>query len=117
MEKGRRIIMAWFGMGYGHGAVITVKNNTDNEIQKVTFIYNQGDEISIKNIQGKSDEHTGITAMYGAENIRMLVDGCDKEYLIKSHIDERNMAPITININNISNDKCSFELYEEEARN
>lgn len=103
----------FFATGYPCVAIISVKNNTDDLIGKVEFIYNSDDiETKIKKIKPDDMKQTGISTLNDINNLRMVVDGCSKSYLIRENIPKSYIEKLVIMINSINTDECKFEIQE-----
>ena len=102
-------------MGCTWTAILKIKNNTDKLIGDVKFTYNL-EEISthVKNIKPNENKQTGVSTLYDVRDLRMVVGGVDKSYLIKSEIPKSYMNTIIITINSINSDQCEFDIQEEE---
>lgn len=102
-----------FATGYPCVAILSVKNNTDTLINSVEFIYNFDDiETKIKKIKPNDMKQTGISTLNDINNLRMVINGCSKSYLIKDNIPKSYIEKLVIKINSINSDECKFEIYE-----
>lgn len=101
-------------MGLSWTTVLKVRNNTDKVINEVKFIYNVDQSIiSVKNIKPNDNKQTGISTLDEVKNLRMVVDGLEKEFLIKEEIPKAYMGSFTISINDINSDECKFEIKKD----
>lgn len=96
-------------------AILKIKNNTGELIDCVKFIYNL-DEIStnVKKIKPNGNKQTGVSTLYDVRDLKMIVSGVDKAYLIKSEMPKGYSNTITIAINSINSDSCEFDMQEGE---
>ena len=95
--------------------VLKIKNNTQVLINYIEFTYNS-DEISmkVKNIKSNENKQTGIRTLYDVRDLKMIISGVDKKYLIKSEIPQGYSNTIVISINSINSDNCEFDIQEGE---
>ncbi|WP_042272438.1 hypothetical protein [Faecalimicrobium dakarense] len=95
--------------------ILKIENNTGEVISYIDFIYNS-DEIStkVKNIKPNENKQTGVRTLYDVRDLKMIINGVDKEYLIKSEIPQGYSNTITIVINSINSDNCEFDIQEGE---
>ena len=99
--------------GMPHIAVLKVENKTANLIDCVKFTYDLGEvSIKLKKIKPNSNKQTGVSTLYNVRDLKMIVYGADKEYLMKSELPKGYSNTITISITNINYDNCEFEIQE-----
>ena len=68
----------------------------------------------IKNIKSNQNKQTGVRTLCDVRDLKMIVSGVDKEYLIKSTVPQGYSNTITIVINSIDSDNCKFDMQEGE---
>lgn len=97
--------------GFAMTSILKVRNNTDNLINKVTFVYDSDcKKATIKRIKSNENKQTGISVASPIYNLRMSINDEEKLYLIKDTIPRGYEYRLIITISSFNSDTCEYTV-------